>query len=74
VSLATNGGSSAAYDIINRVPWACGAVLKHAATLPGDARGVFLQRAAQHFLAFWPERNAYTMLPVVPKTSSALIS
>jgi hypothetical protein len=68
VSLATDGGSSAAYDIIDRVPLAGGAVLKHAATLPCDGRGVFLRQAAQHFLAFWPERHAYTMLPVDVQT------
>ena len=64
MSVATEGGSSADYDLIARVPLAGRAVLKHAATLPCDRRGVFLQRAAQHFLAYWPERNAYTMLPV----------
>ena len=68
MSLVTDGGSSAAYEIIARVPLAGLAVLKHAVSLPCNGRGVFLQRAAQHFLPFWPERNAYTMLPVDVQT------
>ena len=68
MSLVTDGGSSAAYDIIAKVPLAGPAVLKHAVTVPCNGRGVFLRQAAQHFLAFWPERYAYTMLPVDVQT------
>ena len=68
MSLASNNPTSRACAIIERVPLAGTAVLKHAARLPRDAQSVFLQRAAQHFLAFWPERHAYTMLPVDVQT------
>jgi hypothetical protein len=68
VSLASESPISLAYDIIERVPLAGQAVLKHAATMPCDARGVFLRQAAQHFFSFWPEKAAYTMLPVDVQT------
>ncbi len=68
MSQATDGGPSTAYDILERVPLAGRAVLKHAATLPCDARGVFLRQAALHFLDFWSDRDAYTVLPVDVQT------
>jgi hypothetical protein len=64
VGLANDNLTILAYDIIERVPLAGQAALKHAATLPCDARSVFLRQAAEHFRALWPDRNAYTMLPV----------
>jgi hypothetical protein len=64
VGLANDRLTILAYDIIGRVPLAGQAALKHAATLPCDARSVFWRQAAEHFRALWPDRNAYTMLPV----------
>jgi hypothetical protein len=64
VSLASDNPKVLACAIIERVPLAGQAVLQHAATLPRDAQRVFLQQAAQHFLALWPDRDAYKMLPV----------
>lgn len=55
---------SLAYDIVRKVPMAGQAVLKHAASLPRNARSAFLQHAARHFLALWRDRDAYVMLPV----------
>ena len=68
MSLASNNPTSRACAIIERVPLAGPAVLKHAARLPRDAQSVFLQQAARHFLAFWPDRDAYAMLPVDVQT------
>jgi hypothetical protein len=64
VSLASDNPKVLACAIIERVPLAGHAVLQHAATLPRCAQGVFLQQAAQHFLALWPDRDTYKMLPV----------
>src|SRR5580704_15873419 len=68
VSLASNNPTRRACAIIERVPLAGPAVLKHAARLPCDAQSVFLQQAARHFLACWPDRDAYAMLPVDVQT------
>ena len=68
MSLASPNLASLAYDIIAKVPLAGPAVLKHAATIPCDARGAFLQQAARHFLACWPDREAYAVLPVDVQT------
>jgi hypothetical protein len=69
VSLASNNPTSRACAIIERVPLAGAAVLKNAARLPCDAQSVFLQQAARHFLEYWPDRDAYAMLPVDVQTS-----
>lgn len=53
-----------AFGIITKVRLSGAAVLKYAATLPVEARGAFLRRAAQHFLGLWADRDAYTILPV----------
>jgi hypothetical protein len=53
-----------AFGIITKVRLSGAAVLKHAATLPVEARGVFLRRAARHFLGLWADRDAYAVLPV----------
>ena len=68
MSLASNNPTSRACAIIERVPLAGPAVLKHAARLPCDAQSAFLQQAARHFLTCWPDRNAYAMLPVDVQT------
>lgn len=68
VSLANANPTSRAYDIIERVPLAGPAVLKHASTLHREDRGAFLRRVAEHFLGFWHDRHAYTVLPVDVQT------
>jgi hypothetical protein len=68
VSLANDSPTRLACDIIERVPLAGQAVLKHAASLARDARSVFLQQAARHFFAFWRDRDAYRTLPVDAQT------
>ena len=57
-----------AYDIIKKARLSGCAVLKHSATLPVEARGAFLRRAAQHFLGLWADRDAYVVLPVDVQT------
>ena len=57
-----------AYDIIVKVPLAGSAVLRHASTIASPGRGAFLQQAADHFLSYWRDRDAYRMLPVDVRT------
>ena len=68
MSLANALTADAAYDVIERVRLAGPAVLKHAATLSSELRGAFLRQAADHFLGFWPDRDAYATMPVDVQT------
>ena len=47
-----------AYAIIERVPLAGPTVLKHAATLPAEARRTSCSKQPITFLGFWPDRHA----------------
>jgi hypothetical protein len=79
VSLASPNLASLAYDIIAKVPLAGPAVLKHAATIPCDARGAFLQRASDRA---WTRRLtgmrlvSLTMagMPPVPSSPNLLLA
>jgi hypothetical protein len=53
-----------AYDVITKVVGSGPAALKHASTLPVEARGAFLVQAAQHFLSVRHEVDRYALLPV----------
>jgi hypothetical protein len=57
-----------AYEIIEKVAGSGPAVLKHASTLPVEARGTFLVQAAQHFLSLRDEVGRYALLPVDIRT------
>ena len=66
MSLA-NGLLNTAYAIIERVPWQalpCSSMLRR---LPCDAKAL-LTASGSHFLACWPDRDAYAMLPVDVQT------
>ena len=43
-------------------------MLKHASTVPAEARGTFLVQAAQHFLSLRYEVDRYALLPVDIRT------
>jgi hypothetical protein len=68
MSLVDDFTLEAAYDIIAKVRLSGRAVLKHAATMEVEDRGVYLRQAAQHFLAFWADRDLYKFVPVDVQT------
>jgi len=68
MSLVYSLAPGIAYDIIKKVHLSGAAVLKHAATLPPEARGAFLRQAAEHFLGLWANKDAYAVLPVDVQT------
>ena len=43
-------------------------MLKHASTVPAEARAAFLVQAARHFLSLHDERDRYALLPVDIRT------
>jgi hypothetical protein len=65
---ALSSAFDVAYEVIRKVAGSGPAVLKHASTLPSEARGTFLVQAAQHFLSLRYEVDRYALLPVDIRT------
>ena len=68
MSLIDDLAPETAYDIIAKIRLSGPAVLKHTATLRVEDRGEYLRQAAQHFLSFWADRDAYKFVPVDVQT------
>lgn len=58
----------AAYELISRVGMTGQSVLRHSTTLPAEARGAYLVRAARHFAEIAKDADWYTCLPVDVQT------
>jgi hypothetical protein len=65
---ALSSAFDVAYEVIRKVAGSGPAVLKHASTLPPEARGTFLVQAMQHFLSLRYEVDRYALLPVDMRT------
>jgi hypothetical protein len=57
-----------AYDIIEKAAHTGPAILRHAASMPSQARPLFLTNAAKHLLSFHDQAAAYVRLPIDVQT------